>query len=389
MKKALITFGAVGLLVSGAYTSTNAYAAEGVNVITENQEQVVQEDLINLTLEKVINRALTDNSNLQILSYQLDILDRQKHGAENNLDDIEDVLDDLKGSGIPGIKGSYYDARDQLLDQLEQLELQKPMSEIQIASTKEGVQTLVTSRYVQLLALQDQIELSKQLLQWLEEDLKVLKLKNEVGLVSKTEVRNLEREMESLASKIDDTQSTYDDELLKLLVDLNIPYSENITLADIENIEVAQVVKPAEIKTLIDNSYTMKTTTKNVEVAELNLKQNWYSGTAGRQTYQIQVDIAKEQVTQSEKELTNSINSLYDQADTIYESYQDAQRELSYLEEDQNRLRIQYEVGLISKVDYEKINRSVAQKEAQLEQLKYNYFMTQKQIEAAQRGYIS
>lgn len=388
MKKALITFGAVGLLVSGAYTSTNVYAAEGVNVVTESQEQAVQEDLMNLTLEKVVNRALTDNSNLQILSYQLDILDKQKNGAENNLDDIEDVLDD-RDDFVFGEKAGYYDSRDDLLDLLEQLGPKKELSEMQMASTKEGVQTLVTSRYVQLLALQDQIELSKQSLEWLEEDLKVLNLKNEVGLVSKTEVRNLEREMESLASKIDDTQSTYDDELLKLLVDLNIPSSENITLADLENIEVAQVEKPAEVKTLIDNSYTMKTATKNVEVAELNLKQNWYSGTAGRQTYQIQVDIAKEQVTQSEKELTNSINSLYDQADTIYESYQDAQRELSYLEEDQNRLRIQYEVGLISKVDYEKINRSVEQKEAQLEQLKYNYFMIQKQIEAAQRGYIS
>jgi len=388
MKKALFTFGAVGLLVSGAYTSTNAYASESVNVVTESQEQAVQEDLMNLTLEKVVNRALTDNSNLQILSYQLDILDRQKHGAENNLDDIEDLLDD-RDDFVFGEKAGYYDSRDQLLDLLEQLGPKKELSEMQMASTKEGVQTLVTSRYVQLLALQDQIELSKQSLEWLEEDLKVLKLKNEVGLVSKTDVRNLEREMESLASKIDDTQATYDDELLKLLVDLNIPYSENITLADIETIEVAQVEKPAEIKTLIDNSYTMKTATKDVEVAELNLKQNWYSGTAGRQTYQIQVDIAKEQVTQSEKELTNSINSLYDQADTIYESYQDVQRELSYLEEDQNRLRIQYEVGLISKVDYEKINRSVEQKEAQLEQLKYNYFMVQKQIEAAQRGYIS
>lgn len=386
MKKRLVALSTVGILLGGVVTSGVAFA-DGVDIV--NEDSAAEEESITLTLENVLKRALEDNSNLLILQYQLDILDKQEKGAKDHLDDAEDKLDELKGLGIPGVKGGLYESREALLNQLEKLAPQKNLSNIQIESTKEAVRAYVTSRYVQLLTLKDQLSLNEQSLKWLQDDLKMLKLKNQFGAANQYEIRDLENEMESLSNTIEENQANYEIELLKLLVDLNIPYSEMITLAEIADISLEPVEKPEGIQDLIENSYQMKSAKEILNIAEITLDQNWYSGRYGRQQYQIKVEIAKEEVKQLQKELENKIYSLYDEINSLYRSYQDADREYTYLKESQDRLRLQHEAGLLSSYEYEKFERNLEKTKLQLKLIELNYFMILEQIEALQRGYIS
>lgn len=386
MKKTLVVLSTAGILFSGITTSEIVYA-DGGNTI--NEESTVNQENVTLTLENVLQKALENDSNLLILNYQLEILDKKKKDAEDNVEDANDELDKLKGNVIPGVKGQYYSAREAYLNQLELLVPQTKMSEMQLASAKEGVRTFVTSRYVQLLSLKEQLHLNDQSMKWLERDLQVLKLRNQMGLSANYEVRDLESEIESLASTIDETQATYDIELIKLLVDLDIPFSENVTLTEIENIKLEPVVKPENVQSLIENSYQMKNAKEELNIAEINLDQNKYSGRYNKQQFQIQVDIAKENISKLETELDNKINTLYKDAESLYRSYNDLVREVSNLEEDQERMRVQYEVGLLSKYDYERFERSLAQKQLQLTTTQWNYYTMLEQIAALQRGYIS
>lgn len=386
MKKTLVVLSTAGILFSGITTSEIVYA-DGGNTI--NEESTVNQENVTLTLENVLQKALENDSNLLILNYQLEILNKKKKDAEDNVEDANDELDKLKGNVIPGAKGQYYSAREAYLNQLELLVPQTKMSEMQLASAKEGVRTFVTSRYVQLLSLKEQLHLNDQSMKWLERDLQVLKLRNQMGLSANYEVRDLESEIESLASTIDETQATYDIELIKLLVDLNIPFSENVTLTEIENIKLEPLEKPENVQSLIENSYQMKNAKEELNIAEINLDQNKYSGRYNKQQFQIQVDIAKENISKLETELDNKINTLYKDAESLYRSYNDLVREVSYLEEDLERMRVQYEVGLLSKYDYERFERSLAQKQLQLTTTQWNYYTMLEQIAALQRGYIS
>lgn len=383
MKKTLIAFSTVGFLLTGV--AGNAFA-DGVDPVAEETESQEGLDLVNLTLDTVIQRALEDDSNLLLLSYRLDLLGDQERIAENDIDDYEDKMD--KPGSIFQERLQYDQARDSLLDALEQLPYQERTLILNQESTKEAVKSMMTSSYVGLLSLEDQISLSEQSLEWLKEDLKVVKLQNEVGLASLYDVRDLERESENLERTIEDSKISYENELLKLLVNLNIPYSEDITLASINETEVEVPERPENIAELIENAYQMQTAKENVKIAELTLEQQWYDGLMTRKNNQVSVDEAKLNVTDTETELTKKINTLYDNAESKYLAYQDKLRALSYAEEDQERLNLQYDVGLVSEYEYDKIERSLKQKQVELELAELEYFTLLDQIDALQRGYI-
>ncbi|MGO4890662.1 TolC family protein [Anaerobacillus sp. MEB173] len=437
MKKYITTLSLAGLLVFNPFSL--AVYADSNNV---SHQQSVEEGF-DLSLKFVLEKAEEDNSNLLLLQYQWEVLKNQKEQTRSDRDSVQGDIRELRDE-IDKIDNDYNDAlRDYLqrvsdieteygdedskekedalkeleplenaltvyneqksalikqrealetqLDQyakgIKQLEIEQTKSTIQREEAKEGIKVMVTSNYINLLMIEEQLKLSQQSLDLLNKELKALETHQRVGLASVSDVRKLNREIETRKKEHDKTIRDFQFELAKFTFDLGIPYQyqANMKLKPV-TVKVKELQKPKKYETLIHDSFQMQIADQNLYLAQYN-----YDNTSAyyeREQHRYNVKIAEEQIKQLEKDLEKKIDTLYYDLDDAIDSYEDAKRNLEYVKQDIQDLATQYRLGLVSKHDYEKAFIEVEQAQFEVAMAEKNYFMMLQLIEAMKKGFF-
>src|SRR5699024_5069480 len=102
----------------------------------------------------------------------------------------------------------------------------------------------------------------------------------------------------------------------------------------------------------------------------------------------IAVELAIVELAETKRDAERTITELYTDISSQYYSIEDAERELQYAKADISDLKKRYNIGVISKQDYELANMQLTQDEIGLKLETYHYYLLTKQADLLEAGVI-
>ena len=399
----------VGLaFLLGISSVSNVVSADtGVSNEEIVEEEVVEFDVIKeITLDMAIDRALNDSASLMLLKYQLDLINSQeavvaKDYRDIRIDvrDLERDFDDLRGQeGSFQSRYAIYNQLDvfgdtliQLEQAIEQLKTGKVTLQYSEAEARESIKMGTIAAFTQFKMTEDQLDLQKQAVSVKEKEVAAMKRQYELGLVSRDTYNTALRELDIQKSDIEQLEKNTYQEVVEFALDLGIVFTEGFTLVDPDLSDLQLVTQEKTTDELVKNSFQYKSQLEAISLAEFTRDQVYEdddSDVYEKNEADINVQVEKQKLSQLELRLKESVRQLYYEAEDGYQAVLDAERDLKNAEEDYQKLERRYQVGLVSRVNYENAAISVEQARVALQLAQKSYFMLTKQIEMVEAGVI-
>lgn len=430
-KKALFAFVAASLMMSAPLADIPAisavYASEE-STLEQIKQKIEKSKKVQLSLEEAITLAIEDNTNLARIYYSLKLLELNEESLRDRLADIESSISEIQSNISKmrneisnlrkclegGVKEcvdnsdnineqiqsyeksisslnrqliSLYDNRDSLEAEIINLENQIAQNPLQRKLAEEGVRYIITATFAGLEQMQEGIVMQEKQLKQKQAELNKQKRLHQLGRLAKHEVTKAEREILSLQEEIVELKEKYDIQLKNLLLDLNIdPKNKEITLQPLNMPELKKVTQTIPTEKLIADNIEMQLLQKELETLEK--QRNMTSGNLQEQ-YKVQIDLKNLEIKEKRMQLEKKINDLYLQAKQAYDALKKAERENDYAADDYHKLKKQYELGLISKHDYEQAAIMLDAAEMEYKNAQIQYYLITKQLEALERGFVA
>lgn len=373
-----------------------------------------------LTLEEAISHALKANPDLIMLRYQERLLEAQRDSLLYQKDEAEDSLDDLLGMQddllnptlpAPGVPGGTLEPDWSAIEELDKTiqEIQKGIDQIgdpdemyesQITNLfltedqlKEGVKLATTVTFMQLIMTEDQLDLQRKALEIKEKDVETVKLKSTLGILSHDAYEKKRRELVTQKSNFEQTIKKWEKDMAEFALDLKIELAENevFSLQSPEIAELKLIEQDKETKALIENSFQYKQQLEaidNVDKRRDDVYDDLSANPFDEELEDVNLKIEKQKLENLERDLEETIRTLYYDIKDGYQAIKDAELDLANAQEDYKLLTTQYELGLVSRIDYESAYVQVQQAELSLELAKQSYFILMKREELFEVGLI-
>ena len=371
------------------------------------EEEVVEFDVIKeITLDMAIDRALNDSASLMLLKYQLDLINSQEAVVAKDYRDIRidvrdlerdfDNLRDREGTfqeryAIYNQLDVFGDTLIQLEQAIEQLKTGKVTLQYSEAEARESIKMGTIAAFTQFKMTEDQLDLQKQAVSVKEKEVAAMKRQYELGLVSRDTYNTALRELDIQKSDIEQLEKNTYQEVVEFALDLGIVFTEGFTLVDPDLSDLQLVTQEKTTDELVKNSFQYKSQLEAISLAEFTRDQVYEdddSDVYEKNEADINVQVEKQKLSQLELRLKESVRQLYYDAEDGYQAVLDAERDLKNAEEDYQKLERRYQVGLVSRVNYENAAISVEQARVALQLAQKSYFMLTKQIEMVEAGVI-
>ena len=417
----------LALMLALPGTSTVALASgveeevEDINVIVddenpENGEVIIEEELEDievelidsLSLDTVLELALDDNYSLLLLNYQLELLDSQAGGTNKDygqtvfdIRDLERTKERLQNAGGSGTFAERLQIQNQLkaleekikavdaaLEQMESGQLSLVYTE---EEAKENIKMATTATYIQLLMAAEQQELQKKALNVKEKEAAIKKRRYDLGVLSRDEHSKELREIERQEIQLALDKKEWDKNLAEFALDLGIVYHPDLTLQPLDVAELELVEQLTETDALIENSFKYKSQVNTIDLAEkqrVRVYEDKDSKSYDKNQADLNVKIEKEKLEQLKTEAAITIRQLFYDVEDGFQAIRDAERELKFAREDDQTLKRRYELGLVSRVDYELASIRLDQAELSLGLAKDAYILLTKKVELLEAGVI-
>lgn len=450
MKKG-ITLGLAAMLATSCITPV-AFAEKvtpkAENVIAKSYSKsgvrFIEKIHVNeLTLEDAIRYAQQRNYQSIELDLELDKIDLNKTIVENQKDDLNDLISELRSKrnqlqneldaleelqknpptneGNEGNEGNEDgDSNEQPIDveetigvineQIKQLEsqitsqekailqLEDSLNSIDISSKnlsmnkdklRESIEFSVSSIFIGLIQLEEQIKLMEATYETQKNEINAIRTKYELGLVSRKDFEKATRERNKIQNQVDQLKEQLKTEKQNFASTIGITYTGDYTLVKPE-MDDPKLISIGDIDDLINDSYDMKTLKNNLSLAEKTLEARKSNNASNEEIEiaEIEVEIAELKIESLAIQFEKSINSTYSQLKQQFEKVKELETEYEYAMEDKDDLRIYYELGLMSRHDYYQANMNNLQAEFNYENAKYQYFLLAKQVLLMKKGFI-
>ncbi|NEU30368.1 TolC family protein [bacterium LRH843] len=409
---------AFGLALLLAVPSVSSVAlADGVEEIVEEVaediegeetgEEVEELELIeSLSLDMALEQALEGNSSLMLLKYQLEIIENQEgnlnkdfRDAKFDVRDLErtrDKLRNVSGSfqdrlGIQNQLEAFEDVMEQLEKAIEQVKTGKATLAYTDEEAKESIKMATTATYTQLLMSEQQRKFQEKALKTKEKEIAVMKRQLDLGLVSRTNYNKELREIERQKTAIEQSEKEWNKNLAEFALDLGIIYHPDLSLQALKLSKPELLEQETETEELVENSFKYKSQLETISLAEFSRDKVYDdkdSNSYEKNEADLNVKVEKENLTKLKADAEESIRKLYYDVEDGYQAILDAERELKFAQEDYQTLQRRYELGLVSRVNYELAQIQVEQAKLTLDLAKQSYFLLTKQVELLEAGVI-
>lgn len=441
-KKAIIALTTASLVFSTSFINSihnsQVYASEQEQEQGQDKEQNVEKlkekieksKEIELSLEDIITLATVDNTTLARLHYEYKLLDLNKdslydqigtqestnHEIHSNIREMRSQIQQLESQRDSGelteeeikvIDAQIKQLRDSVSSLMSQadsigdaikrseiellkIENQLEQEPLQRKNAEEGVRLMIQSTYTGLLQMQDGIKLQEKQLQLKQKELQNQERRYKLGLLSKHDLTKVKRDYDKLQEDVKQLKEQFDLQLNNLLLELNISTkNKKFTIKQIELDKLPKVRQSETTDKLIENSIEMQLLKQELETVEKQYEQSPSYLRTLKEQYEINVELTKLNLKQKQVELEKKVNDLYLQANHAYEKLKLVEKETKYKDEDYQKLTIQYQLGLISKYDFEQASMIIDVANNELKQAQINYYLIKEQINALERGFIS
>lgn len=306
---------------------------------------------------------------------QLNQIDLGFENLEKQRDSIRKQLDNLKES------------REQLENALQEIMNQYEQSELNYKRAVEGARLMIIGKVVELQALQEAMALQERNIEELKKEQAKQEKMYEQGLVSYNDYSKINRQIIDQEQSLKTSQEQYQTKLHSLLLDVNIKTDKEVVIKPIDFSKLGKVSRPSTFTTAVKNSIDVQLLEKELETLE-KVREN----TTDKDSLKIkdnEIEMKKLEIEDKKVEIEKKIEDLYYQAEAAYETMKQAQRQLTYEQQDYQKLSTQYQLGLVSKFDYEKAKMAIEKAEMDYKQAQIQYYMLTEQIKSISNGFIS
>lgn len=411
-----ISLGIAAMLAASGVMS--ALGTDGNNQVPDEQIDQELEDFMpepilvyTLNLDDAIEYGLNSDFSLMNLQYQLDNLESIQAGTEEDYEDLQDTIEDLEDmmDDLRKIQRELgqrtFQERYAIQEQLKELDELMETLEDSIEELKSGNVTLrynkeaaeeamklsIISSFTNLKKMEEQINFTKQTLDTQKQRVDNLKRQYELGAIPRTEYETAKREVTTLESQMVQLEDQLKSNTAVFALNIGIEYHPELKLEKLNIDQLELVEQEIETEELIENSFDMKVAKENLEYAR-SQRDKVYDDKDSSKHDKEQAEIAVEQklleITQLRVDGKNKIDSLYSNVKLQHQALKDAENEVAYAKEDFENMKKRFEIGVISKADYELSEMSLTQATFNYEMEKYNYYLLLKQVELLEAGVI-
>ncbi len=383
-------------------TTTTAPATTGqtapttnVNGVETPQSQIsgvrAPKVVDSLDLDKVIDLAINDSYNLQLLQLKYRVLDQQNASLGLNYVDYLNASPGLqyvttnRSNEVSLSQGSQ--TGQTLETNIRDLDNQKLNTQLQVDEAKEGTRLAMTGQYVQLLSTQKQIALSEEYIGVLTRDVQRAQTLQSLGSGTQEDIDKANRALQAEQDNLTKLKDSYQQTLETLSYDLGIVYNPNIQLKPLE--VKLDPVPTVDADTLLGKSYQIQSLGNSLNKAredeEKAITDNSFQDQANKAT----TAIAEQQVEQGKITYAKAIQSNLQDMDTAYKAVQTAQREAQDTTVDGVNMQIRYNAGVVTKYDLQKYQYQVDATQAKAELTGLQYYVQKAKVDAMSKGYIA
>ncbi|MBM7607986.1 outer membrane protein TolC [Lysinibacillus composti] len=257
---------------------------------------------------------------------------------------------------------------------------------------RESMEVSITSSFLGLMQTQAQIDFMKDSLSTQQSQVNAAKVKYELGFISLNDYEDSKRDLKDLETEIAQLERQLNNDKATFALTIGITYNEDYTLVKPDLGQLALVEQLTSTEELIHNSYNMVNARTALQQAEDRLddledlvenrrKQD-------EDIAEIDVDIAKLKIESLEAELEKSIKNQFYQVRHQYQELIKLSEDLEVAQKDNEEYKTRFELGLISKLDYDSTNLTVKQAELKYNIAKYQYYLLTKKVELIEDGVI-
>lgn len=345
-----------------------------------------------LSLEKVIDLAINDSYNLELLQLKYKVLDQQN--ASLGIDYVDylnspaNMLQYVTTNRSNEVTLSQSSQQGTTLESnIRDLDTQKLNTQLQVDEAKEGTRLAMTGQYVQLLSYKKQIALSEQNLTVLNRDVQRAQVLQSLGSGTQEDIDKANRALQTEQDNLTSLKDTYQKTLATLCYDLGIVYNPDLPLEDITvNLEP---VPEVNADTLLSKSYQIQSLGNSLAKAQTDEDKAITRNSFEDQTQKTNTQIAAQQLEQSKVTYAKAIETNLQDMDTALKAVDTAQRQAKDVTVDGVNMQIRYNAGVVTKYDLDKYqyNVTAAQTKAELTQLQY--YVQKAKVDAMDKGYIA
>ena len=341
--------------------------------VTVSTAAVVADSKQNNTTEK----PLTFNEALAMVLKQ----DYRLKSAKLTMERAEIVRDNIADSymySIPSGPGNGYEDLQRLqgLQALLAQDANLRVSNKRIDLAKETIEFELESMFDEIIDLEKQIKLKDLNLKDLKNKLDITKLKVETGTESKHKYSNDQKSYDQMLKEKEVLSKKLDSSYIKLNNLLGLKETERYTVEkkDASMIPVSDFDIDTHItRTLSSDPYLwiQEQTIKNYENA-LNL----YTYNAGQEPYkakELDLSKSKSDLANMKEKLRKSLLLKYNQLQQLEKQYAVTQSQVEQIQQNLEILRKQYDLGLITRMELDQVELSIAQLQYALDAMKVQH----------------
>lgn len=275
---------------------------------------------------------------------------------------------------------------------LEQYDLSRTQTFNNRVMQRESMEVSISSSFLGLMMTQDQIDFMKATLATQQSQANAAKARYELGLISLDEYEEAEHDLKDLKTEIAQLERQLNNDKATFALTIGITYDEDYTLVKPEIDELALVEQQTSTEELIHNSYNMVNARTALQQAEDKLDDLEDLVDNRREQdediAEIDVEIARLKVESLEADLEKAINNQFYQVQQQYQELVNLKEDFEVAQGDYDDLKLYYDLGLISKLEFDAANLNVKQAELAYNNANYQYYLLTKQIEALGEGVI-
>lgn len=376
------------------------------DIESEEEEEEV-EVIESLSLEEAIEYNKESNFSLLKLENNLENVKSQLAGTEDDyrdlrfdIRDLERDMDRLRKYGSATFQERYQiqemlkdleDVKEQLEEGIEGLKTSEKVTQYMNEQLDVSLPSQVTSSFIQLIMQEEQINLLNENLESEYIQLDDLKRSYNFGVTSRSEYNKALREVVQIESDIQQATDKLQNDLMGFCLDIGVVCDEDLTLTTPQFGQLQLVTQEIDTNELIEDSYSMKIAEEELEL-ERYLREQVYDDEDANKFDREQADLAVElkliEIDELKRDAEKSIHELYTNIQDQYYNIEDATRDIKYLKEDIAEMKTRYDIGVVSKQEYELFSRQVTQAEIAKKLDEYQYQLLLEQVELIESGII-
>lgn len=274
------------------------------------------------------------------------------------LSSIEDQIYDMLQSNIASLEQNRAMLKNQL-DALEKIPSQKMELEKTILQLEMADQAIVLGAenlYLGHNALAREIDSMVETLEILDNQIDIMLIQEEIGMITSLDLRGLENQREQLALAI----KTMETQLEYLIGELNLmlgqDFDTDLVLEDAISIDeraLSRINYRNDLRKAKRNSYAIKVKDYDYEIKDHDA---WWASRYGsrdeRRMADRDLDSAKIELNQEEKNVELAFHNSYENVQSKIDALEIEEKTLEYEQELYQILEIKYELGMVSDMEF-------------------------------------